>query len=497
MIFSPTKEDYLSLLNLLGRILVILGGLFLIPGLIAFFSKEGNPLYDFILSFFICESLGLFLLLFFNGKKELNYSLTFLFVALLWMVVPLIGSLPLWLSGYFNSFLDAFFDAMSGFATTGLSVVQNVDHLPFSVNFWRHFMMFLGGQGIVIVAISFAAEASTYSLGLYIGEAREEKLLPNIIDTARFIWLVSIIYFIVGSLALFFLGLHAGLPVKKAGFHSIFLFMAAFDTGGFTPQSMNIFYYHSFIFEMATVFLMILGSFNFNLHYFIWLKRRKEIFRNIEIRTFIISVTLLFIFLSLGLLSILNLSFGEFFRKAFYQIITAHTGCGFSNIYPSQLAGWPKQALIFIIIAMAFGGGIGSTTGGIKVMRVALLFKAVISEIKEWIFPAKAKVYEKYHHLQDMVLQDERIRLVFIVSFFYFLSYFIGGIIGTFYGYPFLESLFESTSAAANVGLSVGITSAAMPAGLKAAYIIQMWSGRLEFISIIVGLGVLVSSLKR
>ena len=497
MIFSPTKDDYLSLLNLLGRILTILGSLFLIPAVIAFILKEINPLYDFILSFFICESIGLALLLFFNLKKELNYSLTFLFVALLWVIVPLIGSLPLWLSGNFHSFLDAFFDAMSGFATTGLSVIQNVDHLPFSVNFWRHFMMFLGGQGIVIVAISFASEASAYSLGLYVGEAREEKLLPNIIDTARFIWLVSFVYFVIGSLALFFLGLQAGLPIKKAGFHSIFLFMAAFDTGGFTPQSMNIFYYHSFIFELATVFLMILGAFNFNLHYFIWLKKRKEILRNIETRAFVVSFTVLFLFLSLALLSKADFSFLEFFRKGFYQIITAHTGCGFSNIYPGQLASWPREALIFIIIAMAFGGGIGSTTGGIKLMRVALLGKAVISEVKEWLFPARARVYEKYHHLQDTVLRDERIRMVFIVSFFYFLSYFIGGVIGTFYGYPFLESLFESTSAAANVGLSVGITQASMPAGLKMAYIIQMWSGRLEFISIIVGLGVLFSSLKR
>jgi len=497
MIFSPTKEEYFSLFHILGRIIVLLGCMFLVPAVIAWFLKEENPGFNFILSFLITESAGLLLMAAFPQRKELNYSLTFLLVSAIWIIVPLFGALPLWMSGHFNSFLGAFFDSMSGFSTTGLSVIQSLDTVSFSVNFWRHFMMFLGGQGIIIAALSFAATAASSGLGLYAGEAREEKILPNIFSTVRFIWLVSIVYFLLGSTALFFLSRHSGLPLKKALFHSAFLFMAAFDTGGFTPQSMSIFYYHSIAIETATVVFMLLGSLNFNLHYCLWRKKRAEIFKNIETRTFFLSMTFLFVFLSAGLLFSLRFSFGEFFRKVFYQLVTAHTGCGFSNISVRELAGWPKLALIPLILAMALGGGVGSTTGGIKMMRFALLMKAVKSEIKSWIFPARVKIYEKYHHIQDLVLEDKRIRLVFVVFLFYIFSYFAGAVVGMFYGHSFLSSLFESVSACANVGLSLGITSAAMPAGLKITYIIQMWAGRLEFISIIVSLGLIFSAFKK
>jgi len=497
MIFSPTKEDIFSLFNILGKLLIFLGVLLLIPAGLALLLKEWSPLYDFIISFFICESAGFLLMTVFPRKKELDYSLALLLVALLWMAVPLFGAFPLWFSGHFAGFLDAFFDSMSGFATTGLSVMRDLDHASYSINFWRHFMMFLGGQGIIIVALSFAAKAPAYGLGLYMGEAREEKILPNIISTARFIWMVSIVYFILGSLILSLLALRTGLPFKKSVLHGTFLFMAAFDTGGFTPQSMNIAYYHSFAFELATIVLMVLGSLNFNLHYFLWMRRRGEIFRNIEVRTFLVSFSLLFLFLNIGLLSKLKFSFMELFRKGFYQIITAHTGCGFSNISVPELSSWPDSALIFIILAMALGGGVGSTTGGIKLMRLALLVKAAASEVKSWIFPAQVRIYQKYHHLQDVILEDGRIKLVFIVSFFYFASYFIGAVVGVFCGYPFLYSLFESTSACANVGLSLGITSPSMPAALKVTYIIQMWAGRLEFISIIAALGMAFSALKK
>ncbi|MBN2120237.1 MAG: TrkH family potassium uptake protein [Candidatus Omnitrophica bacterium] len=497
MIFSPTKDDLSSLLNILGKLLCFLGLLLLIPAAIARLLAELNPFYDFITTFFICECAGLILLIIFPFKKEPDYSLAFLLVAFLWLLIPFFGALPLWFSGHFAGFLDAFFDSMSGFATTGLSVIQDLDHLALSVNFWRHFIMFLGGQGIIIVALSFVAKTPAYGLGLYVGEAREEKILPNIISTARFIWTVSLLYFILGSSVLFAEALRAGLSFKKALFHSVFLFMAAFDTGGFTPQSMNVSYYHSLTIELTTVVLMILGSFNFNLHYFLWMRRKKEVIENIETRTFLVTFSLLFLVLNIDLLSKMNLSFIELFRKGFYQVITAHTGCGFSNISISQLKAWPKGALIFITLAMGLGGGIGSTTGGIKLMRLALLGKAVVSEVKSWIFPLRVRVYEKYHHLQDMILEDKRIRLVFIVFFFYIASYFLGAVIGVFCGYPFLESLFESTSACANVGLSVGITSSSMPVALKITYIIQMWAGRLEFVSIIAAMGLIFSSFKK
>lgn len=497
VIFLPSKRGLFSLFYILGKLLIILGFFFLIPTGIAFFFKELNPFYDFLISFFICEIVGFLFLLAFPYSEELSYSYTFLLVALAWLVVPLFSSLPFWLSQHYASFLDAFFEAMSGFTTTGLTLIQDLDHTALSLNFWRHFVMFLGGQGIVIVVLSFFVQVSSYVLGLYFGEARQERIFPNVISTARFIWLVSLVYFFLGSSVLFIFLKNSGLPLQKAIFHSLNLFMAAFDTGGFTPQSLNISYYHSLSVEFLTLVIMILGSFNFSLHYFIWFRNRREIYRNIETRTFFISFSLIFILLNLVTVTFFKGGWIELFRKTFYQLVSAHTGCGFSNVYVKELNSWPQSALVFIIIAMALGGGAGSTTGGIKLMRLALLFKTVGLEIRKWLLPPQARVYAKYHHLQEVVLDDKKVRFVFVITFFYLVSYFMGTIIGMLCGYGFLESLFESVSASANVGLSMGITSPQMPAILKLTYIIQMWSGRLEFISVIVGIAMLLALFKK
>ena len=185
------------------------------------------------------------------------------------------------------------------------------------------------------------------------------------------------------------------------------------------------------------------------------------------------------------------------FRKVFFQLVSAHSGSGFSNLPVVTLAAWPQVALLVMIVAMAFGGSVGSTTGGIKLMRIALLFKTFLWEIRKVVAPQRVWILQKYHHIHTRILDDARIRAVFITTSLFCVSYFTGGVIGMFCGYPFLESLFESTSAAANVGLSVGITAPTMPAALKVVYIIQMWTGRLEFLAIIVGAGLIGSSFLR
>ena len=419
--------------------------------------------------------------------------MAFLVVSLSWLVASLFGAVPLWLSGHFGSFLDAFFEAMSGFATTGLSLVKDIDHMSFAVNTWRHLTMFASGQGIVIVALSFLIKATSTAMGLYLGEARDEKILPNIVDTARFIWAVSFVYLILGTAVLLSILFWQGVPLAKSVLHGFFLFMAGFDTGGFTPQSTSIFYYHSFALEIATLVLMFLGSLNFNLHYYLWLRKKKEIWENIEIRTFFFSFTALSVLLAVFLVKLNSLNLGAGFRQGIYQLVSAHSGCGFTNLYPGWLKHWPEGALACINIAMANGGGVCSTTGGIKLMRLGFLFKGIAWEIRQKIYPSNAKLAEKYHHLSDAVLDDKKIKAAFLIFSLYLLSYLGGGIVGMFYGYKFLPALFESTSAAANVGLSLGITSASMPAGLKITYIIQMWLGRLEFVAVVISLGLLLS----
>ena len=475
-----------------------LGLTMFVPLLIAGVFGELSPLFDFVISLQLTFIAGLILILSCRTDKDLNWMQGMLVVSLSWLAAMFLGALPLWLSGHWNSYLDACFDAMSGFATTGLTLVQDLDHLSFTHNLWRHLIMFIGGQGIVIVALSFFVKGLSGAFKMYVGEARDERVLPNVVQTARFIWLVSIVYLILATLALGITGILNGMSPPNAFFHGVCIFMAAFDTGGFTPQSQNILYYHSLAYEVITIIIMVLGALNFKLHYHIWAGQRREIFKNIETRALFITVTITFLLTAVGLAQLgLYPKALVLFRKGFYQLISAHTGTGYQTVYPAQfIEEWGNLALVGLICAMALGGAVCSTTGAIKMLRLGVIFKALMQDIKRIILPEKAIVIQKFHHIQNVFLEDAQVRSALLITLAYFILYWVGAIVGMFYGWPFLYALFESTSAAANVGLSCGITSAAMPAALKITYILQMWAGRLEFMSIFVLLGFFVAWVK-
>ncbi len=493
MIISPDRRDFSTIFNILGRLILGLSLFMIIPIVVALIKGEFSPLVDFLIGFAFTATLGMLLILIFPIKKETGWIHAFFTVSLGWFVFSLLGAIPLYLSSHFSSFIDAWFESMSGFTTTGLILIQDLDHLSFSHNMWRHLTMFIGGQGIILASLSILTRARSAALGFYIGEARQEKILPNVIATARFIWRVSFVYLILGVITFFTILYNQGLSGERSFFHALWLFFASFDTGGFAPQAQNIAYYHSFSLEIATIVFMILGAMNFNLHFWLWNKSKKEIFKNFELRTFFFTICTLSLILYFSL-SKLGL---VIFRKGFYQLISAHSGCGFTNLAGGELNHFPALGLLAVIFAMMIGGGICSTTGGIKLMRLGIVFKAFFMEIKRWMMPSKAVYKDRFHHLQSLALSDKRIKEAYLFFFIFIFTYAAGAIIAMGFGYPASQALFESVSATANVGLSVGITTPTMPVVLKLVYIFQMWAGRLEFIAIFVSLGFILSLFRR
>ncbi|MFA6357433.1 MAG: TrkH family potassium uptake protein [Candidatus Omnitrophota bacterium] len=498
MILRPSIQDLKIIGFYLGKIILGLAFTMVIPILAGLCFQEINPAIDFIIGIEISVLLGFLLIKICHTDKDLNWMQGMIVVSLSWIVAMILGAIPLYLSGHWKSFLDACFDTMSGFATTGLTLVQNLDHISYTHNLWRHLIMFLGGQGIVVIALSFFVRGFSGAFKMYVGEARDEKIMPNVIHTSRFIWMVSIIYLIIGTLALGVTGIFNGMKPVNSFFHGACIFMAAFDTGGFSPQSQSMLYYHSIAYEIITIVIMILGALNFKLHYHLWMGNRKEIFKNIETRALFITIVSTFFIVAVGLAQ-----FGSYpdalllFRKGFYQLVSGHTGTGFQTIYPQQfISDWNPLALSGIILAMALGGAVCSTTGAIKMLRIGIIIKAFKEDLKRIIMPEKAVVVEKFHHIKEIFLEDKLVRSALIITLAYIILYGLGALVGMFYGNPFLESLFESTSAAANVGLSCGITNTTMPAGLKITYITQMWAGRLEFMSVFTILGFLYAAIK-
>ncbi len=498
MILKPSPEDVKRIGYYLGKIIIGLGLTMLLPIIFGLVSGEINPAFDFLIGAEITLIFGLLLTKLCFTEEDLSWMQGMIVVSLAWLVAMLLGAIPLYLSGHWKSYLDACFDAMSGFATTGLTLVQDLDHLSLAHNLWRHLIMFIGGQGIVIIALSFFVKGRSGAFKMYVGEARNERIMPNVIHTSRFIWMVSIVYLVLGTLALGIIGALNGMRPFNAFFHGACVFMAAFDTGGFTPQSQNILYYHSLPFEVVTVIIMILGALNFKLHYHLWMGNRREIFNNIETRTLFVTVMITFFITVLGLKQLgAYPGAAVLFRKGFYQLISGHTGTGFMNIYSLQFnQDWSHLALVGVICAMALGGAVCSTTGAIKMLRIGIVYKAMQEDIKRIILPGHAIVVKRFHHIKELFLEDRQVRAALLITLAYLLLYGLGALIGMLFGYPFLDALFESTSAAANVGLSCGITNIAMPSALKLTYIVQMWVGRLEFMSVLTLIGFFVAVIK-
>lgn len=498
MVLRPRLEDIKIIGYYLGKIILGLGLTMLIPIIIGLAFGEINPVLDFLIGTEIALIFGLILSKLCFTEKDLSWMQGMIVVSLSWLAATVLGAVPLYLSGHWKSYLDACFDAMSGFATTGLVLVEDLDHLSYTHNFWRHLIMFIGGQGIVIVALSFFVRGASGAFRMYVGEARDEKILPNVISTSRFIWLVSIVYLILGTFALGLVAMLNGMKPMASLFHGACVFMAAFDTGGFAPQSQNILYYHSFAFEIITIIIMILGALNFKLHYHLWVGNRREIFKNIETKTFFITVLITFCIAAFGLAQI-----GSYpraillFRKGFYQLISGHTGTGFMTIYSWQFINeWGQLAMVGVICAMALGGAVCSTTGAIKMLRIGIVSKALKEDLKRIIMPERAVVVQKFHHIKEIFVEDKQARSALLITLAYLVLYVLGAIIGMLFGHPFINSLFESTSAAANVGLSCGITAVNMPATLKLTYIMQMWAGRLEFMSVFTLIGFFIAAIK-
>jgi trk system potassium uptake protein TrkH len=498
MILRPPLEDFRIVGFYLGKILLGIAITMGLPFVLGLCLGEIDPALDFVLGIEIACAAGLALLHICRTEADLAWRHGMIIVSLAWIIAMLICAVPLYLSGHWKSFLDSCFEAMSGLTTSGLTLAQDLDHISYSHNLWRHLMMFLGGQGIVIVALSFFVKGGSGAFKMYVGEARDERILPNVIHSSRFIWTVSIVYLFLGTFALAVTGMLNGVGLFNSFFHGACIFMTAFDTGGFSPQSQSLLYYHSFPYEIVTMAIMLLGAINFKLHFSVWNGNRSELVKNIETRTLFATVILTLAVTLAGLCNENIYSSGLIlFRKGFFQLISAHTGTGYQTVYPAQfMSDWNDLSLAGLIIAMVLGGAACSTTGAIKMIRIGIIFRALREDIKKILFPERAVIAQKFHHIKEVFLEDRMVRSALMITLAYLVLCAAGALAGMLYGFPLLPALFESTSAAANAGLSCGITSAGMPTALKIMYIFQMWVGRLEFVSVLTLAGFLYAVLK-
>lgn len=493
----PDRDDLRIIGYYVGKVLYGIGWLQVLPAIIALLLGEWNAMTALLTGAGFALAVGRTAEIRLRTREPLDWSHGMVTVALSWLIGPLFVAIPLFLSGHFDSYLDAVFEAMSGLTTSGLSLMQDLDHVAASMNVYRHMTHFAGGQGIIIVVLTlFAASGSAQLHTLYVGEGRDERIMPNIIRTARFIYTVAAVYLVIGTAFLWLAGMVAGLAPMRSLYHAVNLFMAAFDTGGFATMSSSVGYYHSVAMEYVLIVLMFAGTLSFGLHYMLWRGDPREILRNLETRTMAVTLLGLTALCMLGLgRSGAFTDAGPMLRKGFFTIVSAHTGTGFAVNAPAlYVSDWGQLAPAAVVGAMGLGGMASSTAGGFKAIRVGLAMKGLTHDIRRVLLPESALVVTTYHSRRRQILRDETVKSATTILLLFLMTYLGGAMVALFTtSTDFTSALFESVSATANVGLSTGLTAPDMNATLEITYIIQMWLGRLEFMAVFAAIAYLVA----
>ena len=472
-----------------GLIILVLGFLMIIPAVTAICSNEPNIFSIFLACASLTVIIGLCMILagYRYRQTKLNFGEGTIVASASWLLGMLLCALPYFLSGNYGSYLDCCFDVMSGLTTTGVVLIKNLDHVSNGINMWRHLLTFLGGQGMVVLALTFLSRRYANVYMMYVGEGKDEKLSPNAVTTSKSIWKISLLYLAIGTVVMTIIVVRAGMPLGEGFLHCMWIFMSAWSTGGFAPMSQNILYYHDLGVEVGAMIFFIIGSLNFALHYAVLHGQRKEIWKNIEVVTFSITLSVLTLIAITGLMqNNVYPNIMSMFRKGFFLMVSGHTTTGFMNIYAKQFFyEWGDIALFALTVAMLFGGSACSTAGGFKALRIGIVFRAVKADIGKMLIPDSRVKTSKIHHIKDIVMSDSMVKNASLIIALYLLTFAVGTLAGMYAGHPYMMAAFESASVTGNVGLSIGITSPAMPSFLKVLYIVIMWLGRLEFMSVL------------
>ena len=486
-----------------GKSILIFSALFTLPIIVAISQSDWNSALDFIISMSISIILSIGLIFYGEQKRKNAHSLSWrhglVVASFSWVLLSLISAIPYSLSGHSLSYLDSVFDVMSGFTTTGVFLIQDLDHISQALNTWRHLLTFVGGQGMIVLAISFFVKESGSAYKFYVGEGKDVALVPNVQGTAKWIWRISLVYLLIGTTLLFIQGMRIGLNPINSLFHGLYIFMSAWSTGGFAPNYQNILFYHDFMYESIGLVFFIVGSFNFGLHFAFIQGRYKEFRKNIEIVSFFVSSFVLSVFAVVYLSNTgIYTDSISLFRRVVYNVLSAHTTTGFGSVYAQQfISDWGGLGITVMVVAMLIGGSACSTAGGIKGLRIGIIFKGIYNDIQKLMKGERTMRVIKYHHIKDYILDDATFRSAASIAILYIALFTVGVLLTTLSGYSLIESSFEVASVTGNVGLSVGIIQASMPSYLKLFYIFAMYLGRLEFISVFILIGMFIKGARK
>ena len=501
------------ILKQIGNLLILLGFIFLVPALVSAIYSEWYSALGFVMSSSIIFVVGLLMLAFFRKTPEPHFNHSFLVVAWGWLAMTFAGGLPFFIisyltpenvmSGfipdgvsyssssllYFRNYLHCFFESMSAYTTTGLTIALHEPSVGKGVLFYRSFAQWIGGAGFIIMVLAVFRFQSGHSVRmLYSSESTGINLRSRVMDTAKGIWksyaiitILTTLYLIIGTNLIL-----PEYPLTDNLFDSVNHALAGLSSGGFSTLDDSIATYKSAQMDYLYLIPMILGSFSLPFYYRIFFKRKfSEIWKDIQTRS------LLICFFFGGIILSVLLWYSKCttspFREGIFQFISGMSTTGWQT---SNIHIWDDRSFLFIIFfGMFIGGAWGGTVGGIKIYRAVFILKGMMWNIRKSFYSQntfRIMRFDEKVMLPEQINSELASASVFAILFFIILL--LSTFASTFFlpeGYTFFDALFESIAAQSTAGLSVGITDPSMNPVVESIYIFQMWVGRLEIFPVL------------
>ena len=416
------------------------------------------------------------------GQKEKNKELKkrdgYLVVTLGWLMMSFFGTLPYFFSGSIDFFTDAFFETMSGFTTTGASILNNIGDMPKGVLFWRSLTQWVGGMGIIVLTVAILPILGIGGMQLFVAEApgiSPEKLKPRIKDTAKRLWLIYLSLTILEMILLIF----GGMPFFDAINHSL----TTMATGGFSTKQDSIAFYHSAYIQYVIVLFMFLAGTNFTITYFGIKGKFRKLWDNEEFRVYLLITGLLSVCIGITIYLLGGISTEKAFRDALFQTVSILTTTGYVSADYTQ---WIPFLTMLFFILMFVGASSGSTAGGVKIVRHIILFKNSFLEMKHQLHPSAVIPVRLNHKAINRDITFHVLAFMMI----YFLVFTLGSIAMSLTGVDVMTSIGAAATSLANIGPGLGSVGpvnnfAHLPDASKWILSFLMLLGRLELFTVL------------
>lgn len=468
--------NYRMICRVLSTILLCLAGLLLLP-LIAGLCYGENVL-NFVITIAAAAAAGGLLRLLRPRDNRLFARDGFAIVGLGWTLMSLIGALPFVISGSIPNYIDAVFETVSGFSTTGASILNDIEAMPKGDMFWRLFTHWIGGMGVLVFIMAVLPTSSEHSMHIMRAEVPGPtvgKLVPRAKKTASILYLIYIALTAAETLML----LCGGMSFYDALLHAF----ATAGTGGFSTRGASIAAFGSLYIEMVTAVFMLLFGVNFNLYFLLLIRRGRDVIKNEELHWYLCIIAAAVLSISLGITKLYG-GFGMALRHSFFYVTAILSTTGFCTV---DYTVWPEYCKWILVLLMFFGGCAGSTGGGLKLSRVMILAKAAKVEAKQTAYPQSVSLVQ----IDGRRVSDGTIKAVsvYFAQYIFFLLLFT--FIVSFDGYDIATNFTAALSCLSNIGPGMSLIGPTgnfdiFSHGVKLVLSFAMLIGRLEFYPILV-----------